>query len=489
MEFRKEPSIPMVKDFQIPSSWAPVTPEKHILPKTRPIYEEREDNQLGHENWYVKERSPTGFSQETQAHGIEGRCDSFNSIDTTKSCEHWEAATRSPSDSNCNSSACLTEEEQVRGLMRNSCTINEAELSRTNMLGGHFNSLHEYQEMLPTNIYNNQIIPGMHFPAIYKKKRIEKVQVHSSTKSSTLPIMTVDENNVRKATLCPLNDACEGPQGKEQAFECKLALDQKWRTTKKRFKGYTRVRSLASLMGILECKPLPAFPAQRGKITGDKSSTLPIMTVDENNVRKATLCPLNDACEGPQGKEQAFECKLALDQKWRTTKKRFKGYTRVRSLASLMGILECKPLPAFPAQRGKITGDKSSTLPIMTVDENNVRKATLCPLNDACEGPQGKEQAFECKLALDQKGRTTKKRFKGSTRVRSLASLMGILECKPLPAFPAQRGKITGDMQVHEILPRPLTCVEALVAGTHATITTKKPTKRNSYASSVTTGM
>ncbi|KAL6998131.1 hypothetical protein U1Q18_008258 [Sarracenia purpurea var. burkii] len=91
MEFRKEPSIPKVKDFQIPSSWAPVTPEKHILPKTRLIYEEREDNQLGHENWCVKERSPTGFSQETQAHGIEGRCDSFNSIDTTKSCEHWEA--------------------------------------------------------------------------------------------------------------------------------------------------------------------------------------------------------------------------------------------------------------------------------------------------------------------------------------------------------------------------------------------------------------
>ncbi|KAL6998129.1 hypothetical protein U1Q18_008257 [Sarracenia purpurea var. burkii] len=190
------------------------------------------------------------------------------------------------------------------------------------MLGGHFNSLHEYQEMLPTNIYNNQIIPGMHFPAIYKKKRTEKVQVHSSTKSSSLPITTVDENNVRKATLCPLNDACEGPQGKEQAFECKLALDQKGWTTKKRSKGSTRARSFASLKGILECKPLPAFPAQRGKIT----------------------------------------------------------------------------------------------------------------------------------LVLKKK-----------------------------------RGKITGDMQVHEILPRPLTCVEALVAGTHATITTKKRTKRNSYASSVTT--
>ncbi|KAL6998100.1 hypothetical protein U1Q18_008227 [Sarracenia purpurea var. burkii] len=136
------------------------------------------------------------------------------------------------------------------------------------MLGGHFNSLHEYQEMLPTNIYNNQIIPGMHFPAMYKKKRTEKVQVHSSTKSSTLPIMTVDENNVRKATLCPLNDACEGPQGEEQAFECKLALDQRGRTTKKRSKGSTLARSFASLMGILECKPLPAFPAQRGKVTG-----------------------------------------------------------------------------------------------------------------------------------------------------------------------------------------------------------------------------
>ncbi|KAL6998135.1 hypothetical protein U1Q18_008262, partial [Sarracenia purpurea var. burkii] len=74
---RESLPIPKVKEFQISSSWAPVTPEKHILSKTQPICEEREENQLG-------------FSRETQAHGTQGYCDSSNCIDTTKNFEHWE---------------------------------------------------------------------------------------------------------------------------------------------------------------------------------------------------------------------------------------------------------------------------------------------------------------------------------------------------------------------------------------------------------------
>ncbi|KAL6998136.1 hypothetical protein U1Q18_008263 [Sarracenia purpurea var. burkii] len=189
---------------------------------------------------------------------------------------HIQSAPRSPNDSNCSSSVRLTEEEQARGLKRRyPYTINGAEPSHTNMLGGHYNSLQEYRALLPANTYIYQRFPGMHFPAIHKKTRTEKFQI--STTSST---------------LCPLNDAYEAPhtletncrfpgaqfntsststasltgaQCKEQTSERKLALDQKGKTRKKRSDGPTWVPKFPSPMEV----PLPTFLAQEAPFSSD----------------------------------------------------------------------------------------------------------------------------------------------------------------------------------------------------------------------------
>ncbi|KAL6998133.1 hypothetical protein U1Q18_008260 [Sarracenia purpurea var. burkii] len=199
---------------------------------------------------------------------------------------HIQSAPRSPNDSNCSSSACLTEEEQARGLKRRYLyTINGAEPSCMNTLGGHYNSLHEYQALLQANIYYYQRIHGMHFPAIHKKRRTEKVQI-PTTSSTLCPLNDVYEAPHTLETNCRFPEAqfntsststasLMGAQGKEETSECKLALDQKWRTTKKRSKGPTWVQKFAAPMGVLECK----FPAQGAPISGDMQKRIP--SIDE----------------------------------------------------------------------------------------------------------------------------------------------------------------------------------------------------------------
>ncbi|KAF7144618.1 hypothetical protein RHSIM_Rhsim04G0135900 [Rhododendron simsii] len=201
------------------------------------------------------------------------------------------SAPRSPNNSNCSSSSpCLTEEERARGLKRGHwCTTNAAENIRTNMIGGHYSSLHEFTAMFPANACNNHGIPGMLFPAIYKKKRTEKG--HCTPTSSTLPTagpnsrfaaaqfnlssisskntLSIDAKGNNTSSISTKSTSCIDAQGKQQGFECKLALDQKGRMTKKRSKGPTRVRDFASLIGIIGCNQFPTFPAQGAPITGD----------------------------------------------------------------------------------------------------------------------------------------------------------------------------------------------------------------------------
>ncbi|KAM3340007.1 DNA glycosylase/AP lyase ROS1 [Capsicum galapagoense] len=96
-----------------------------------------------------------------------------------------------PNCSNCSSSACLP---HGKGLKRqHSCRSDEAQLYGINARGAYFNSMQAYQPILPANkpdVYSNV---GMHFPAIYKKKRPEKG--HSST-SSYIKLFTGETNYV-----------------------------------------------------------------------------------------------------------------------------------------------------------------------------------------------------------------------------------------------------------------------------------------------------
>ncbi|KAG5553676.1 hypothetical protein RHGRI_011538 [Rhododendron griersonianum] len=102
---------------------------------------------------------------------------------------------------------------------------------------------------------------------------------------------------------------------------------------------------------------------------------------------------------------------------------------------------------------------------------------------------QGKQQGFECKLALDQKERMTKKRSKGPTKVRDFVSLIGIIGCNQFPTFPAQGAPMIGDMQTYTTSHNPYVCMEALIADSLATTTTKKRTKRNFFATGFIEGL
>uniref|UniRef100_A0A5B7A684 Putative transcriptional activator DEMETER-like n=1 Tax=Davidia involucrata TaxID=16924 RepID=A0A5B7A684_DAVIN len=246
--------------------------------KTDPPHEKLKD---GAQNECTRGKCQIVFSNET--HDKQGSTVQMINTDT-------QSAPRSPNNSNCSSSACLTKREQARGLKRTHwVTIDDS----VNEIGGQYNALQAYQ-MFPVTECNNNKNPGMHFPAIYKKKRTHKG--HNSATSSTLSTATAAENNVGQATVYPMNDACANPltskgncisyaahfntstaptrvtavvgaQNKQQTFECMLALGHTERLTKKRSKGPTRVRDLASL--VVDCRQLPAFPAKGAPTSGN----------------------------------------------------------------------------------------------------------------------------------------------------------------------------------------------------------------------------
>ncbi|XP_059646749.1 DNA glycosylase/AP lyase ROS1-like [Cornus florida] len=169
------------------------------------------------------------------------------------------------------------------------------------------------------------------------------------------------------------------------------------------------------------------------------------------------------------------------------------------------------PVMHFPAICKKKRTEKghnsttSSTLSTMIAADNSARRATAYPLSDtyvnpftsktncriyaaqfntggeqtkdvAEKGPQ-KQHSFKCMLSLGHKERLTKRRSKVPTRVRDLASLLRVVKCKQVPT--------SGDMQGFGTSNQPHTCMEALVADTRPTMTTRKRTKRNSLVSSV----
>ncbi|CAK9168072.1 unnamed protein product [Ilex paraguariensis] len=187
-----------------------------------------------------------------------------------------QSALRSPKNSKCSSGTCLTNGKQTRGLKRDhSCTADEVELNSTNEKGSHYNSMQAYLAMLPVSEYDIDNNAGMFFPTIYKKKRTEKAQ--NSATSSTSSTVTAAENRVGQTTIYSPNGTCTNPstteigcrisdpkvnanstltaaiafaQDKQHHFKCMLALGHTERLTKKRSKGPTRVRDVASLIRI-----------------------------------------------------------------------------------------------------------------------------------------------------------------------------------------------------------------------------------------------
>ncbi|GFY81364.1 HhH-GPD base excision DNA repair family protein [Actinidia rufa] len=163
-----------------------------------------------------------------------------------------------------------TGEQSKRLKTGNSIMNSDGEIRPTNVVGGHYNSLHVYLGRFPAlNVYKDSGILGIYFPTIYKNKSKEKW--HSSTAPSTSSVVTAAEHNVRQETLWPVYNACAASsfsgaqfntsstsantaplvdaQGKQQSFEFKLALDLEKRMTNKRSKRPTQIaKTLAKKM-------------------------------------------------------------------------------------------------------------------------------------------------------------------------------------------------------------------------------------------------
>ncbi|KAL2250730.1 UNVERIFIED_CONTAM: Protein ROS1A [Sesamum indicum] len=101
----------------------------------------------------------------------------------------------------------------------------------------------------------------------------------------------------------------------------------------------------------------------------------------------------------------------------------------------------------------------------------------LLSIDHVTDGMQKGKQVYNDLLALGPTERIRKRRSKGPIRVRNLASLQGI--CKGLPASPGRAATTSRVKQDIEILHEPNTCMDALVADTHSTVTTKKRSKRS----------
>lgn len=154
---------------------------------------------------------------------------------------------------NCNtqSSQQSPHEEQAKGTKRRySNAAVQADPRARNLIGANYNNFQAY--------YN--LMSWVHFPYIYKKKRTDKA--HNSTIPSTSYRVNMAENIWRPSTsscltsgpqynasnVSPtLREAGKSPQDKLQAFENILPLYHTERSTKRRSRGPTRVRDLASL--------------------------------------------------------------------------------------------------------------------------------------------------------------------------------------------------------------------------------------------------
>lgn len=152
----------------------------------------------------------------------------------------------------CSSGTFLSQEKQIRELKRpfsteelNSCSMNAT--------GSHYNSLQVYVHMCTPNEYGKEGTPSMYFPPICKRKRTEKMHNHAASTNafasksiSEVPGGLHGDSNSNQAQLAA---------DVQNNLNCLLGIENRERSTRKRSKGPTRVRDMASLLQI--CRQLP----------------------------------------------------------------------------------------------------------------------------------------------------------------------------------------------------------------------------------------
>lgn len=170
-----------------------------------------------------------------------------------------QSSPRSLIGSKCGTCTIATEQRQAwEPKRRNSDAIRQADASSSNLTGVHYLTLQAYQ------------VPEPHFPNIYKKRRSEKGQnpTTSSTSScvtatKSIALDTCSEEDVRA-------DSTVSDQEKQETLEDTLALSPVERLKRKRSRGPTRVRDLASLTRIAECIMQQTYHGSRGPLDSDK---------------------------------------------------------------------------------------------------------------------------------------------------------------------------------------------------------------------------
>lgn len=314
----------------------------------------------------------------------------------------------SPNDSNCSTSCSA--EGQARGKKRKySRTIDHADPSTMNATGTEYNSMQSYCPVWE-NALNNRTT-GMHFPDIYKKKRTEKGQI--STTGSMSSFMTAAKNVVRRVTES--HDKNDNPSPFAPITGCWIPIPPRSNTGKAPAMSEEAIKC-ATELSAKNANPSSFAPRFDGWIPGPRYNTGKAPAASGESIRCATERQDNNA----------------------------------------------KLSPFAPSW--------------ISVPNFNTAKAMAISGEEIRQGRQNNVQAFQCMMALNQKERLTKKRSKAPTRLRDVASLIGIAKCNSLPTLPTKQAPSEADVQV-QILQRPNT-IEALVAETRATLARKKRTRK-----------
>ncbi|XWS66738.1 hypothetical protein CRYUN_Cryun05aG0226500 [Craigia yunnanensis] len=170
---------------------------------------------------------------------------------------------RSPNDSNCCTSSVLEGGQAIELKTNNSTATQQTSASAANSYGSQYNDLCVYQ-----------MIPRIQFSKIRRRKRTEKGQ-NSATSSASSSITAA--KSLVPAEACLVDSIEVNPHqfsssgvpaklkeagrkfslNKLQSFNCIMASNQTYSLKKKRTRGTTRVRDLASLNGIAQCKRHP----------------------------------------------------------------------------------------------------------------------------------------------------------------------------------------------------------------------------------------
>ncbi|WOH00832.1 hypothetical protein DCAR_0520207 [Daucus carota subsp. sativus] len=151
-------------------------------------------------------------------------------------------ASSSPNDSNCSTSTPLSKEEHARRMKRGHPSPAD-DLYNTNIVGARQNSVQAYLAKFPVDQDIDDGIPGMHFPAIYKKKRTEKCQNVIDQTTGYSPKVNWG------GAFTPESFAAQC--AKPLITGTMMDTGNKG-TRKKRSKASTRVRDIASLIEIAE---------------------------------------------------------------------------------------------------------------------------------------------------------------------------------------------------------------------------------------------